>query len=94
VTSGLIAPLRERIEGLLWDIWAKFLAVILRRSFLAIVVQFLTEVAVLVMVFPTLDTVIEKGQSKVTLSLIIGSVALSLSCLFLAGIISMYSREE
>jgi hypothetical protein len=53
------------------------------------IAEFLVEVAVLVMVFPILDTVIEKDLSKVTLQLVFWSIVISVGCLFVAGIISM-----
>jgi hypothetical protein len=55
---------------------------------------FLTEVAVLVLVFPILDTIVEKGQSKVTPSLVIWSILIAVGCLFLAGVISMIAKER
>lgn len=64
------------------------------RNFAKITTEFLTEVAVLVLVFPTLDRIVEKGQSGVTRPLVIGSFAISLVCLFAAGVISMYDRDD
>jgi hypothetical protein len=40
------------------------------------IAELLTEVAALVMVFPILDTIVEKGQSNVTLSLVIWSIVI------------------
>lgn len=69
-----------------------------QRAYIKIAEVFLTEVAVLVAIFPILDTVIEQGQSKVTRSLVWGSIALAVSCLLLAGIaagiIAKEDREE
>lgn len=73
---------------------AFFVKAFAHRSFRKITVEFLTEVAVLVLVFPTLDTVIEKGQSKVTGPLVFGSVVITVVCLLVAGIISMRDRED
>jgi len=54
----------------------------------------LTEVAALVMVFPILDTIIEKGQAKVTLTLVIWSIVIPVGCLFLAGILSTFDGRK
>ena len=90
----LIRVAYQRILAILANLWSFAVSVARRSDFARITVDFLTEVAVLVMVFPTLDTIIEKGQSKVTRGLVIWSVAIALICLFMAGIISMFGKEE
>jgi hypothetical protein len=65
-----------------------------RRGFLKIVAEFLTEVAVLVLVFPYLDTVIQKGQSNVTSGLVVGSVIVAVGCLLIAGFISFFASKS
>lgn len=60
-------------------------------KFAKIAVEFFTEAAVLVAVFPILDTVI--GHSRVTRSLAFGSAGLVLLFLFLAGIIARLAGD-
>jgi hypothetical protein len=58
--------------------------------FAKIAVEFFTEAAVLVAVFPVLDTIIENGGLlNVTWPLVAWSEGLAVLFLFLAGIISM-----
>jgi hypothetical protein len=57
-----------------------------QRAFIKIGIEFLTEVAVLVVVFPVLDTIIQRGQSNVTRGMVVGSFGLSIACIVLAGI--------
>lgn len=93
VISDLIGRYRSLIR--LFPLIRGFLhKAFIHRTFAKITVEFLTEVAVLVLVFPTLDTIINKGQSKVTLPLVIGSLLVTVLCLFLAGIISMLARGD
>ena len=56
--------------------------------FAKIAVEFFTEAAVLVFVFPIPDTLVQFGKSKVTWPLTVGSVVLAVVFLLLAGIIS------
>jgi len=92
VISGLLAFYRS-VVGFPRVVWAFLVKAFFTKNFAKIVIEFLTEVSVLVLVFPTLDMIIQKGKSNVTGLLIIGSFALSVVCLFLAGIISMYLKE-
>jgi hypothetical protein len=50
--------------------------------------EFFTEAAVLVFVFPVLDTVVQFGRAKVTWRLTAGSVGVTVLLLFCAGIIA------
>ena len=93
VIFGPMAVVYRRAMRLLRTIWAFLVRVCLCKGFGRIVAEFLTEVAVLVLVFPILDTIIQKGQSNVTKSLVILSVVLTVSCLFVAGIISKAGEE-
>jgi hypothetical protein len=92
VISGLIARYRS-VVGFPRVAWAFLVKAFFNRNFAQIVVEFLTEVAVLVLVFPTLDTIIERGSSKVTGPIVYGSIATTVGCLFVAGIISMHLKE-
>ena len=65
-----------------------------QRAFIKIVIEFLTEVGVLVMVFPILDTVIQRGQSNVTRKLLIGSICLSVACILVAGLMAGIISED
>ncbi len=57
-------------------------------KFASIAQEFLTEAAVLVFVFPVLDTVVQFGRAKVTWELGLGSMAVAIFLLFWAGIIA------
>jgi len=57
-------------------------------KFVNVAEQFLTEAAVLVFVFPVLDTIVQFGKEKVTWRLGIGSLAVTIFLLFWAGIIA------
>lgn len=92
VVSGLIAVCRSAVR-LPLAVWNFFVKVCRRPGFGKIIAEFLTEVAVLVTVFPALYTIIQKGRSNVTGLLVVGSLALSVVCLFVAGIINMYLKE-
>ena len=93
VISGLIAGYRAGMD-MLHSIWVFLLKAFGHRSFAKITVEFLTEVSVLVFVFPTLDTIINHGQSKVSKAVVLGSLAITVVCLSVAGIISMLDRED
>jgi hypothetical protein len=93
VISALIAGYHSTIR-VLSAAWVFLLKVFRRGGFGEITVTFLTEVAVLVMVLPIVDTIVEKGQAKVTLPLVIWSIVIALGCLFAAGIIFMSGRED
>jgi len=73
-----------------WDFLRK---VFVRRSVAKIGVEFLTEVGVLVLVFPMLDTIIENGK-KITRSLVATSVAIAVMCFIIAAILSMLAGED
>jgi hypothetical protein len=87
VISGIIAGYKSTKK---WRLAANnfFTRISVQRGFIKIFIEFLTEVAVLVLVFPTLDTIIEQGKSKVTKSMVFGSVAIAFVCLFVAGIMA------
>jgi len=93
VISELITGLHNVLRFLI-AVRTFFLRMVLNRRFPRIIIEFLTEVGVLLMVFPMLDTVIEKGESKVTGGLVAGSLLITVFCLLAAGVISMYEREE
>jgi len=57
-------------------------------KFASLAEQFLTEAAVLVFVFPVLDTIVQFGKEKVTWRLGLGSLAVTIFLLFWAGIIA------
>jgi hypothetical protein len=65
------------------------------HKFFKIAMEFFTEAAVLVAVFPILDTIIEPlgGVQKVTWPLVAWSEGIAAGLLFLAGIISMAVKE-
>jgi len=72
---------------LVW--WRWLVGVFLGPRFGKIGVEFFTEAAVLVAVFPILDTIIEKGGTpKVTWSLVAWSEGIAVMLLFFAGILS------
>lgn len=58
------------------------------------IAELLVEVAVLVMVFPVLDTIIAKDFSKVTISLVFWSIVIPVGCLFMAGVLSMVGGNQ
>lgn len=68
---------------------------VFEAKFFKIAMEFCTEAAVLVAVFPILDTIIEPFGSvqKITWSLVIWSEGIAAALLILAGIISMAVRE-
>jgi len=68
-----------------------FGAVFFGPKFARIAVEFFTEAAVLVAVFPILDTII--GHGRVTRSLAFGIAGLVLFFLFLAGIIARLAGD-
>jgi len=63
-------------------------------KFADIAVEFCTEAAVLIFVFPILDTVVQFGTKKVTLRLGLGSVGLAILLLFIAGTIRGRAKEK
>jgi len=65
-----------------------FLRAFGHAKFASIAQEFFTEAAVLVFVFPVLDTVVQFGTKKVTWGLGLGSVAFAIFLLFWAGIIA------
>ena len=91
--SGLIAVYGNAVR-LLVTIWTFFVRVFNCKGFAKIIREFLTEVAVLVLVFPTLDVIIQKGASNVTKPIVLLSLTVTALCLFAAGIISMMTRED
>jgi hypothetical protein len=93
VISALIAGYHSVVKVLSTG-WMLLLRVFRRGEFAERSIEFLTEVAVLVFVFPILDTLIEKGQSKVTRLLVIWSILIPVGCLFLAGVISTINKED
>jgi|SRR5271163_2604957 hypothetical protein len=56
--------------------------------FVEIAQEFFTEAAVLVFVFPVLDTIVQFGPKKVTWRLALGSVGTAVFLLFWAGILA------
>jgi len=65
-----------------------FVRAFAHARFAAIAQEFFTEAAVLVFVFPVLDTIVQFGRAKVTWGLVLGAVGVSIFLLFLAGIIA------
>jgi hypothetical protein len=63
-------------------------------KFADIVVEFCTEAAVLIFVFPILDTVVQFGSKKVTLRLGLVSVGLAILLLFIAGTIKGRAKDK
>ena len=61
-------------------------------GFRKIVSEFFLEAGVLWFVFPVLDTIVQFGAHKVTLKMTVGSIAIAVGCLFLAGLFS--SKDE
>jgi hypothetical protein len=93
VISGLIAVCRNVLR-LPHTVWTFCIRVFNCRGFAKIIKEFLTEVAVLVLVFPTLDVIIQKGASNVSKSIVLLSLTVTALCLFAAGIISMMLGED
>ncbi len=62
--------------------------------FQSIAAEFFVEVGVLWFVFPILDTIVQFGTSKVSAKLTIVSIAIAVTCLFIAGIISRSIEKE
>ena len=56
-------------------------------GFRSVAAEFFTEVAVLVFVFPIVDTIVQFGREKVTVLLALGSIAGSVICFLLAVIL-------
>jgi hypothetical protein len=57
-------------------------------QFVNVAQEFFTEAAVLVFVFPVLDTIVQFGTKKVTWRLALGSVGVTVFLLFWAGILA------
>jgi hypothetical protein len=57
-------------------------------KFAGIAQEFFTEAAVLVFVFPVLDTIVQFGKAKVTIKLALGSIGVAVLLLSFAGIIA------
>ena len=57
-------------------------------KFVDVAQEFFTEAAVLVFVFPVLDTIVQFGTKKVTWRLALGSVGATVFLLFWAGILA------
>jgi len=104
VISVLIA-IAEFIVDVFWYLWGGmrwifFATKALLRSafghpkFAAIAQEFFTEAAVLVFVFPILDTIVQFGRQKVTLSLGLGSIGVAVLLLFVAGIIGGRIKDK
>ena len=80
------------VVGLLWRLF--FLARAIPRDafghpkFVEVAQEFFTEAAVLVFVFPVLDTIVQFGTKKVTWRLALGSLGTTVFLLFWAGILA------
>lgn len=57
-------------------------------KFVDVAQEFFTEAAVLVFVFPVLDTIVQFGTNKVTWRLALGSLGTTVFLLFWAGILA------
>jgi peptidoglycan/LPS O-acetylase OafA/YrhL len=85
----------RRLRGAGWRVcvWVWDL---LRRAFgpkfRKIVAEFFLEVGVLWFVFPTLDTFVQFGRSKVTKGMTLLSIVIAFACLILAGLFT--PKEE
>lgn len=66
---------------------------IFHRKSLDNVVEFFTEAAVLIFVFPVLDTIVQFGVRQVTLTLAGWSMAGAVLSLCIAGILSTIGKE-
>ena len=87
--STLISAYRNAVRSAS-NLWRGLVAAFTRKEFAKIAVEFFAEAAVLVFVFPVLDTIIETGGlQRLTWALFIWSTGLAVFFLFLAGIISM-----
>jgi|HubBroStandDraft_3_1064219.scaffolds.fasta_scaffold1984088_1 hypothetical protein len=71
--------------------WLKIKGIFAERradgGFRKVASEFLTEVGVLVFVFPVVDTLVQFGREKVTALLALGSLAGSVACFLLAVIL-------
>lgn len=83
----------HQVAGASSSVWDFFCRVFVRKSVAKIGIQFLTEVGVLVLVFPMLDTVIENGR-RITRSIVAISVAIAVVCFIVAAILSMLAGED
>ena len=97
--SGIIFGYRS-VAQFVASLWTKVYEslhgiFIFEHKFFKIAMEFFTEAAVLVAVFPILDTIIEPSGSvqKVTWSLVVWSEGIAAALLVLAGIISMAVKE-
>ena len=64
-----------------------------KRSIYHVCREFLVESAVLIFVFPVLDTIVEHGKEQVTKALVLGSFSISGAFLLGAIIMTMVSEE-
>lgn len=90
---GLISGFRSLLK-LLRGIRFFLVETFSHKESLKIMVEFFTEAGVLILVFPTLDTVINKGESKVTGGLVFLSFVIAFLCLLVASRISRRVKEE
>lgn len=92
--SGLIAG----CQTLVLKIWSfpkeVFRVAFAHPRFVSIALEFFTEAAVLVFVFPILDKIVQFGPKGVTLKLGIGSVGTAFFFLFIAGIIGGRIKDK
>jgi hypothetical protein len=92
VLSALIARLlrflTRVLSRLLFLIRAPLQGAFGHPGFVNVAQEFFTEAAVLVFVFPVLDTVVQFGTKKVTWRLALGSVGVTVFLLFWAGILA------
>jgi hypothetical protein len=92
VFSEFIAKVFGQTVGLFYQLLF-IIGAILRDAFghpkfVDVAQEFFTEAAVLVFVFPVLDTVVQFGARKVTWKLALGSVGVAVFLLFWAGILA------
>jgi len=95
VISGLIAGYNS-LARFVSRIWTLVIRALLNANFPEITIQFFTEAAVLVAVFPVLDAIIDSlngGPAKVTWQLVLWSEGIAGFLLLLAGIMSGRSGD-
>lgn len=92
VIPALVARCYRVVAGVLWRLFF-LIGTILRDAFghpkfVDVAQEFFTEAAVLVFVFPVLDTIVQFGTKKVTWRLALGSLGTTVFLLFWAGILA------
>jgi hypothetical protein len=94
VISVLIAAC-QRFVLKIWSVPKElFRSAFAHPRFANIALEFFTEAAVLVFVFPILDKIVQFGPKGVTLKLGLGSVVTAFFFLFIAGIIGGWIKDK